>query len=207
MKAIGVAAWVLLLVTSAAQADPRDDALSAVLRCSGVGDKAQRLVCYDSAVVRVPGALNAAQPQAQSMTGAVPPPAAPVTARPQRQSSWLSNILGPGGPSRRPQTTVAQFGSESIASGGREASPLPMDDDTIDQISARVIGYSFDSGYLSVTLDNGQVWKQTAGAGSPVSHLSKPPLAYDAVISRGSAGSYDMHLSGYARTIAVRRIR
>ena len=33
-------------------ADPRDDALSAMLRCSGISDKAQRLACYDSAVVR-----------------------------------------------------------------------------------------------------------------------------------------------------------
>ena len=57
MRALGFAGLVLLAAT-AASADPCDEALSAMLRCSGTGDKAQRLACYDSAVVRVPGALD-----------------------------------------------------------------------------------------------------------------------------------------------------
>jgi hypothetical protein len=102
---------------------------------------------------------------------------------------------------------VAQFGSESIANGGARAYPIPMDGDTIDQISARLIAYAFENGFVSVTLDNGQVWRQTAGS-DPVGHLSRPALSYAAVIARGSInGSYTMKLSGLARPIAVRRIR
>src|SRR5450631_1536763 len=119
MKRLGFAGLVLL-TAMAAHADPRDEALSAMLRCSGTSDKAQRLACYDSAVVRVPGALNAPAPQA----GAAPPPvAAPAPVRRARKG-FLSNIFG-STPSRAPQTMPAQFGIESIADGGRQAEPAP----------------------------------------------------------------------------------
>jgi hypothetical protein len=101
---------------------------------------------------------------------------------------------------------VAEFGSESIANGGRQAFPIAMDNDTIDQISARLVSYAFNDGYVVVSLDNGQVWRQTAD-GKPLQSLSRPALAYSTMISRGGAGSYDMKLSGVGRTIAVRRIR
>lgn len=45
---------LVLLAGTAAQADPRDDALSAMLRCSGFSDRPQRLVCYDTSVARIP---------------------------------------------------------------------------------------------------------------------------------------------------------
>ena len=210
MKKIVFAGLLATVAVSSASADPRDDALSAMLRCSGVSDKAQRLVCYDSAVVRVPGALNnvssgapiAASPVSVS---AVPPPAPAIVARKKRSNSFMDRLFG-AGPKRAPQTTVAQFGSESIANGGAHATPIAMDNDTIDQISARLVAYQFDSGYVTVTLDNGQVWRETAD-GNPVQSLSRQALAYSAVISRGSAGSYDMKLTGVARIIPVRRIR
>jgi hypothetical protein len=124
-----------------------------------------------------------------------------------RPSGVFDGILGAGGPARGPQISVAQFGSESIANGGSHAYPAPRDGDTVDQISARVIAYSFDAGYVTVSLDNGQVWRQAPG-GSPLGHLSKPPLAYTAVIGRnGPYGSYGLKLSGVAQLIGVRRIR
>lgn len=211
MKNIAFAAFLALLAAQAAKADPRDDALSAMLRCSGVGDKAQRLVCYDSAVVRVPGALNnissapTAQSQPRMTASAVPPPAPAIAPRRKQSGSFMDRLFG-AGPKRAPQTTVAQFGSESIANGGAHAAPIAMDGDTIDQISARLVSYEFSNGYVIATLDNGQVWRQTAD-GNPVQTLSRPALAYSAIISRGGAGSYEMKLSGLARTIAVRRIR
>ncbi len=207
MKYVAFAAVFALLCAGQTKADPRDDALSAMLRCSGLSDKAQRLACYDSAVVRAPGALNISNPAPPLpvTASAVPPPAPAVVARRKRERSFMDRLFG-AGPKRAPQTTVAQFGSESIANGGTHAFPIAMDNDTIDQISARLVAYEFHDGYVTVTLDNGQMWKETAD-GNPVQTLSRPPLAYSAVISRGGSGSYDMKLSGLARTIAVRRIR
>ena len=115
-------------------------------------------------------------------------------------------MFGSDGPKRRVQTTVAEFGSESIASGGRDAYPIAMDGDTIDQVSARLVNYQFVDGYVIVTLDNGQMWRETVD-GQPLQHLQRPALSYAAVIGRGGSGSYGMKLSGVAREIPVRRIR
>src|SRR5215471_7313963 len=72
MKNIGFMGLFLLLANVPAQADPRDDALSTMLRCSAISDRTQRLACYDTSVARVPGALNNAAP--------LPPPPAPLAA-------------------------------------------------------------------------------------------------------------------------------
>ena len=212
MKHAGCSGLFLLLgLTSTASADLRDDALSALLRCSGTSDKAQRLVCYDSAVVRIPGALHApaapiAAPVAAANAPTPPMPAtAPVAAHRPRSSGFIAGRFGPDGPKRSPQTTVAQFGSESIANGGQRAYPIPMDEDTIDDITGRLVSYDLSTGYLVATLDNGQIWRQVGG--DPVGHLERPAAGYAATISRGGAGAYDMKLSHFSRTLAVRRIR
>jgi hypothetical protein len=203
--------WLFLLPAGLASADPRDEALSALLRCSGTSDKAQRLVCYDSAVVRIPGALHApSAPIAAPVTAAIGPtppvPATPpVVVHRRRSSGFIANLFGPDGPKRSPQTTVAQFGSESIANGGLHAYPIPMDEDTIDEITARMTSFDLSTGYLVATLDNGQVWRQVGG--DPVGHLERQASVYVATISRGGAGAYDMKLSHFGRTMAVRRIR
>src|SRR5258706_11563045 len=190
---------LFLLLAGSANADPRDDALSAVLRCSGTSDKAQRLACYDSAAVRVPGALRAPSPPPVAATAG-----APVVRR-RPSNGFLDSIFGPGGPNRAPQTTVAQFGSESIANGGSHAYPSPMDSDTIDEITARLSNYDVSSGFLVATLDNGQIWRQVSG--EPVGHFARPAASYVVTISRGTAGAYSMKLSHFGRTLAVRRIQ
>jgi len=210
MKAIAFAA--LFLLPAAALADPRDDALSAVLRCSGMSDKAQRLACYDSAAVRVPGALHAApaaaapMPAPVAITSAPPAPGVPPPVRHVRKSEgFFAKLFGPEGPKREAQRTVAEFGSESIANGGARAYPLAMDGDTIDAFSARLANYDLSSGQLIVTLDNGQVWRQVAG--DPLGHLQYAAIHYVATISRGGSGAYGMKLTGMSRTLPVRRLR
>jgi len=211
----------LFLLPVAAQADPRDDALTALLHCSRTGDKAQRLACYDSAVVRIPGALRApmappiaAAPTPPPIAAAPLPPVASVLPAPdipppmrhtKRSNGFLDKLFGPDGPKRAPQHTVAEFGSESVANGGTHAYPQAMDEDTIDGFSARLTNYDLGSGALIVTLDNGQVWRQVSG--DPVGRLQYGPSGYVATISRGGSGAYAMKLSHLGRTLPVRRIR
>ncbi len=195
-----------LLLASNANADPRDDALAGVQRCAQVGDKAQRLACYDSAAVRIPGALRAPPvatvpaPAMASSASDIPPPVRHT----QRSNGFLDKLFGDG-PKRAPQTTVAEFGSESIANGGTHAYPQPMDQDRLDGFSARLASYDLSSGFLVATLDNGQVWKQVSG--EPLGHLQYAAPQYVATISRGGAGAYVMKLTRLGRSLAVRRIR
>ena len=89
----------------------------------------------------------------------------------------MDKLFGRGGPNRAPQTTVAQFGSESIANGGTQAYPHRHGRRHDRRRSAR--GWSsYQSrrqGYVVVSLDNGQVWRQTAD-GDPLGHLSAAAL-------------------------------
>jgi hypothetical protein len=80
-----------------------------------------------------------------------------------------------------------------------------MDEDTIDQITARLVNYDVSTGFLVATLDNGQIWRQVSG--EPVGHLQRPAASYVVTVSRGSSGAYAMKLSHFGRTLAVRRIR
>jgi hypothetical protein len=203
----------LFLLPAIAQADPRDDALSAVLRCSGVNDKAQRLACYDSASVRASGALSAPAPVAPPIavmpapvTMASAAPGVPPPVRHTRHSNgFLDKLFGSGGPKRSPQRTVAEFGNESIANGGTHAYPQAMDEDAIDAISGRLAEYDLSGGALIVTLDNGQVWRQVSG--EPLGRLQYPASHYVATVSRGGSGAYVLKLSGMGRTFLVRRLR
>jgi len=204
MKRLGLAG-LLLLAATAASADPRDEALSAILRCSGTSDKAQRLACYDSAVVRVPGALNPPAPQAPAPQAAnVAPTVAAAPPMRRVRKGFLSGIFG-STPSRAPQTTVAQFGIESIADGGRQSEPGPIDGDAFDKITARLVSYDVEGGFMTVNLDNGQSWRQTSG--DAVGTLRDAAVRYTVTISRGSASSYVMKLSHFGRQLTVRRLR
>ena len=200
-------AALIAAASGAANADPRDDALAAMQRCSTLPDRDKRLGCFDATISRAPVTPVMARPVSALPTGGGPEVNATVPPPRKRTSGFMAGLFGPDGPKRALQTTPAQFGSESIASGGANAYPIPMDGDTIDQISARVAIATFENGFITVSLDNGQIWRQTAG-GNPVGSLSKPASSYVAVISRGSfAGSYAMQLTGRAGAIAVRRIR
>ena len=157
--------------------------------------------------VRVPGALNAPRRPAPGH-GRVPcrRPRRPIAPRKKRSSSFMDKLFGAGGPKRAPQTTVAQFGSESIANGGTQAYPIAMDGDT-DRPDQRAGGQlSVQPGICRVSLDNGQVWQQTAAAIRSAVCRGRPCLQ-SPIIGRGSAGSYDMKLSHFARTLPVRRIQ
>lgn len=199
MKSGLIFAALIAAASGAANADPRDNALAAMQRCSTLSDRDKRLGCFDTTIARAPVTAPVDAASTPPVMASAPPP------RP-RTGGFLAAIFGDG-LSRDPQTTVAEFGSESIANGGQHASPITIHGDTINQIRARLVAAGFASGYITVTLDNGQVWRQTADADS-IGRLSKPASAYTAVIGRGNFdGSYAMRLSGIARLIAVRRIR
>jgi hypothetical protein len=200
MKNAGFIGLFVVLAAMPAQADPRDDTLSAMLRCSGIGDKTQRLACYDGAMGSASAALTTAPPAVAA--SAVPPPA--PTIAPRRHRDFMDRMFGSSDSDRAPQTTVAEFGSESIANGGARAFPNPMYGDTIDQISSRLIRYEIHDGFITVSLDNGQVWRQVSGDPTPA--LARPALSYVVTIARGKAGVYRMKLGHFA-LIAVRRTR
>ena len=154
MRNIGICGAFCCCLPRRRKADPRDDALSAMLRCSGIGDKAQRLACYDSAVVRVPGALHtaAAPPVACARASAAQRRAAsaaagcPAPSHGKRSNGFLDKMFG----ARRAQPGAADHGGAVRQREHRQwrhpRLSHAMDGDTIDAISARLVELSISAG-------------------------------------------------------------
>ena len=186
---------LLLVVPGVAGAEPRDDALGAVIGCRSIASPSQRLACFDSASARAvaaPATANARE---------VASPAAPA------QDFTVQSL--PSSQARAPQTSTESFGSESLASGGSVAYPLHHAGDTVDSIFAHLASYALGNGdRVTFVLDNGQAWRQSS-SGQALRQLSKPATSYQVKVSRdgGASGSYTLRLSGMERTFFVRRVR
>jgi hypothetical protein len=187
----------VLCSSSAALAQSREDAMAAVLRCTGISDNAVRLACYDRAAGQTRSAL--AKPEIV----APPPPAATNDEDTDGAGHWLDKTFGTV-PDRAPQTSVAQFGSETLTS--RFAQPGHIRGDTINVIHARMTRYAFAGGMITVWLDNGQVWRQIPG-GDALGSLSRPALSYNVEIARSWGGAYVMTIGGVHHKLNVLRIK
>lgn len=187
---------LLLSLPAAALADDRDDALRAFDQCAGIGDKDQRLACFDALSTQVKQAL-AAHPLAHSG----PPTVA-------EQKSWFGFDFGDiFGSSPKSQDTPDKFGSEALprkentAANGEPPPPGPL-----DSISAKVTEVTYNrNGKFVIFLDNGQVWRQLeADADHAEFPKSEPPTV---IIERGALGSYNLMLEGSAKTYKVKRVK
>ncbi|SHI04438.1 hypothetical protein [Ferrimonas marina] len=169
----------------AEQTDPKarlacyDQIASAISQCQAQQDQLDRLLCFDS-ITQVSGTPDST-PKAQSIQPE-PDPAAPaaVAVAPVAPVSPA--------PQASPQT---EFGFEAQAV-----------DHTPDAISARVAEVSTDPyGKWTVTLDNGQRWRQTE------SKRFRLKADQEVVISKGSLGSFMLKREGSNSSTRVKRVQ
>jgi len=79
--------------------------------------------------------------------------------------------------------------------------------DSAEHLSTRMASYSFNGyGIFTVTLANGQVWKQVSGDTS-FAHWTKPASAYTVRLSHGFLGSYNLAVAGASGVFKVNRIQ
>ena len=72
-------------------------------------------------------------------------------------------------------------------------------------IESRMVSYSFDPhDNFTVTLENGQVWRQADS--DSIAHWRKPASAYLVDISGGAFGSYNLSVKGITGKFKVRRV-
>src|ERR1700761_4979677 len=187
-------AIVLLLPLSAA-AGPREDALSALARCSALKDDTARLACYDGTAAQLQSALSAppppppaAPPPAPMATNVPPPP--PTPEQKERVFGFDGGITG-GGVS--PEDRVNGITAE-IPEGER-----------LDSITSELSEITFNAaGRFTITLGNGQVWQQLSGDES-FARYKRSAEAITITIERGFVGSFSLHFSDQAGTFKVRR--
>jgi hypothetical protein len=172
-----LAAFVLLLCTGVALADPtRDQVMSGAARCDAITDNRTWLDCfYGSAQpMRAELGLPAAPP---SQVFLVPrdngqPPPRVATAPAQQDGGFLTDLFG-----------NLKFGNQ------------------------RMRDYSFNSdGMFVVTLANGQVWRQVGDA-AVRAKWEKPPGSYVVDINSAVLGGYNMRVRGESHSYKVRLVR
>jgi hypothetical protein len=215
-----------VVFTLPAMARPRDDAMSGAFRCAAIGDLRSWLDCFYGAAQPVRAALamppapkTQVELVAKPPTGSVPPDDVALrdaamseafhcnSAADERQ--WLAcyyNAVGgvraklglaSASPPPRPVAAAPAFG---LAPRPRIAIP-----DSAGHIAARMQSYSFDGdGMFTVTLDNGQVWRQITGD-TDYAHWKKPAGAYQVRISHGALGSYNLQVRNSPGVFKVRR--
>ncbi len=170
----------MVLAASAAHAASGGDLASAILACAAQQDATAQLACYN----RIATQLKAAP--AQSPMAAVP------LTRPQdvRSSDAAPRpVIG----------TPADFGKEGL----RFQADMPAE---LDHIRARVANVTVNYFHIfTVTLDNGQVWRQVDGD-TRVARFKNDKTEI-VTITRGFLDSFHLAIQGAWGDYQVKRIK
>ena len=225
MKRVVLAAGIfLLLPLCGARARPRDDVMAQLFRCNGLANDRQWLDCYYGAAqpARAGLGMKPALPGQVQLVQSPPPvtsqaPPSQVRARVVAEAGrcydqgddrdWLNCYYRAAVPMRE------QLGL-SVPVGPRLDSATPNNNDRNLQqaiapnqaIVSRMADYSFDSqGIFTVTLENGQTWRQIDGD-SHDAFWKKPASTYLVTIRHGISGSFMLTVRNESRVYRVRRV-
>jgi hypothetical protein len=155
----------------------REDVMATVLRCYAAQEDRQWLDCY----------YGAAQP-VRAQLGLPSGPQAPVPVIPQHAPRVASMPVRSG---------EDQFGMANAAPGRN-----------VEQIASRMTAYEFSrfTKIFTVTLANGQVWRQLSGDTS-YAHWTKPPGSYLVTIRHGAFRSFNLQVKDIPSLFKVERVR
>jgi hypothetical protein len=215
---------MLSLAISAAQARPRDDVMSGAFRCASIADARTWLDCYYGAAQPLRAALSMPPvPSAQARL-ATQPPAGPVAPsdtalrdqimseafrcnRLSAERQWLECYYAAANSAR------TRLGlSVSAGAAVKPGAPLPQPSASGLKAPApgnasRMRSYSFDRyGIFTVTLENGEVWRQISGDSS-FARWKEPAQRYAVRITRGVLGSYNLQVRNSPGLFKVRPVR
>lgn len=148
--------------------------------------------------------LPAYTPSAPAAAPVVPPQ--PQAAQPpQDKSTWYdpTSWFGKSDP-RSASNSPADFGAESIHN--QQVASTAEEPKGLDEMRAGVTKVEFGpSGRFTVTLDNGQVWRQIEADSG---HARFAKKGGDRVtISHGMLGSYNLVIEGRAMLFKVKRLK
>ena len=143
-------AFTWLVVLAAGPASAADGIRAELDTCRALADDAQRLACYDRAAGRILAQTSAPEAATAAAPAAAASAAATVAATPVATPAAASTA-----------GTTDNFGRERVLAA-EEAKRQQQETNDIGELSATVtdIDTRMD-GLMTITLDNGQVWRQT----------------------------------------------
>lgn len=230
---LGAMHWKILLpvaataivLASPAHARPRDDVMSGAFRCAAITETRTWLDCYYGAAQPVRAALALAPaPTAQTRLSASPPAGIPapgdIKLRDQvmteafrcntldSEKPWLDCYYAAANPVRTRlglSTTPRNVAPAEPALRSSPAAPVQASPKVANG-SYRLSSYEFDRyGIFTVTLENGEVWRQVS-SDSSFARWKNPAPRYVVRISRGLLGSFNLQVQGAAGLYKVRRV-
>jgi len=162
-----------------ALAAPRDDVLYGISRCGGIADDRTWLDCVYGAAQPMRSKLGL--PPAPASQQALVPPPVPGQAAPVAQAMAAPAM------SAEQQKDYEEFSQLSAVPRAILRLATPKEEPTEPPTTLK--SYKFDAaGYFTVTLANGETWRQDAGD-TLYAHWNKPAGTYSAQIIPGSAQS------------------
>lgn len=106
-------------------------------------------------------------------------------------------------PQARPVTPLPQGKAKVTAEFGRETAAPVI---SVSHVQSRMTSYKFNAlGTFTVTLENGQVWRQVDGD-TDHAHWKKPAASYVVSITSGFLKSYNFQVQGLPGLYKVLRI-
>ncbi len=192
-KKIWIMAIPVTLAPAASLASPRDDTLAAIARCNAFADERTFLDCIYGAAQPIRSELGL-PPALPDQIRLVPREMAPAaTARAPSAASPGAAVANV--PARNAPASDRGFVDRLLGSGKPITSPTAMR------------SYSFDrAGLFTVTLSNGEVWRQAEGDFEQA-HWSKPAGTYVVTVMTGAAGTTNLTVQGEAGFFKVKRQR
>lgn len=220
MPVAAAAAFLL----SPAYARPRDDVMSGAFRCAAVVETRTWLDCYYGAAQPLRAALALAPvPAAQARLAASPPSGVPAPAdlklRDQvmteafrcnildSEKQWLDCYYAAANSVRaRLGLSVVPRNAAPVESSGPLRSATAPVQASRKAGSYRLSSYAFDRyGIFTVTLENGEVWRQVS-SDSSFARWKGPAPRYVVRITPGLLGSFNLQVQNAAGLYKVRRI-
>jgi len=175
-----------------ARADSRSDVQAAFNRCNVFSDNRTWLNCIYGAVQPLRSELGL-PPAPDSQINLVPNASMMQQVAPAPMASVPVTQAAPSPENRRPKSD--QGGMLSFLVGGQPV---------ITKMA--VTEYRIDGGGLfTMTLANGQVWRELDG--SPAPHWREPASRYTVSITKGSLNSYNLIVVGEGIPYKAKRIR
>ena len=195
-----IAAGVAVTLSSAHAQDAEEDAaIDAAIACRDISDPLQRLACLDAAAetLAVTRIIREGDEEEEGGSNAEPI---------LEESFGLSSDDATEAETKRsatkPTETVEEFGSEFFPDEQRK-----REDRKLKSITSNVTEVRINKlGKVTVTLENGQVWRQLSSDNKSIRFYGKDRL-YSATVKRSRFGNYLMTVDQLKRTIRVRRIK
>ena len=147
--------------------------------------------------------LNAQLAHCMTMNGAVERLSCYDRVARQAVSAAPQAVQSPMQQSPTPQARIAPSADPGRDFGKERVTPAEPQS---DRFSAEITDFQKDArGHFTVVLQNGQVWRQTAGD-TGVAQI-RSGQANQVTISRGALGSYDLRFNDRNATFKVQRLR